>query len=174
MLGIEEKSRVYVYKDKITMDFLRSLKKRREALGYTRRELGQMVGIPYASISCYEILSKLPSLKRLIALADFFDVDISESINWKIINAPENLLRNTKDLVKRYAFSQKELANEINKYPSNISYASQGSRSGSLLILGSIVEVLEREKQSEKFRNELLKKSRNKRRKLNAKIQSEV
>ena len=174
MFGADEKKYMKSCRDEISLNFVKSLKKYRETLGLTVDEVTVKTGILSSTYRNYEALIKFPCVKNLIKLADFYGADISKSLNWRFVNDSENCLRYTKDLIRRYGFSNTELAEESDSCRESIRQILGGGSDGSLLLLGNILKVLEHEKQSEKFRNELLKKSINRRRKLNAKIQSKV
>lgn len=53
------------------------LKERRIEIGYTQKELGQMIGVTKASISGYENGDRIPSIDTLVDLANALQIEIS-------------------------------------------------------------------------------------------------
>ncbi|MBR2208992.1 MAG: helix-turn-helix transcriptional regulator [Synergistaceae bacterium] len=162
MFGIEEKRFIRIYQDKITMDFLARLKEFREALGLSIHEVGRRTGICATSLCAFERKREQPSLKTLIKLANFYNIDISDSINWKFYHGEIS-----PDLVKkilvRYGFSKSEMAREIGIIPTNIWNTIDGNFNGTLRKLGLVMDVLKREEKSERMRNQMLSKTRRER-----------
>lgn len=56
------------------------LKKARENTGFTQREIGKELKIPYSTIANYEIGRTQPDIETLGILADFYGV----SVDWLI------------------------------------------------------------------------------------------
>ena len=72
-----------VVRDALTVNFLSSLKTLREQAGLTQKQLAKNVKIPLSAYGNYECGLKFPSLTRLISLAEYFDYDLSSSMNYK-------------------------------------------------------------------------------------------
>lgn len=155
MLLTKNKKVVWIYPDKITLNFLASLKERRKNLKLTIREISKNIGITSSCLFYYEQGRIYPCLKNLIKLADFYSADISESINWKVYHGKIKLYDILKQKIK-YALSYGEIASECEISKHTLLRALNGKTDGSIRGLGQLIEVLEREKEREKFRNELL------------------
>ena len=55
-----------------------NIKKQREKLGISQRQLAQKLNIPPQNLNRYEIGINEPNIKTLIQLADFFNISIDE------------------------------------------------------------------------------------------------
>ncbi len=72
-----------ICEDAPTREFLRDLKKYREAQGYTREELAQRIGVSPLTLRDYERQASIPVLVNLLKLAEVLNYDISHSLNYK-------------------------------------------------------------------------------------------
>ncbi|MBR1487204.1 MAG: helix-turn-helix transcriptional regulator [Synergistaceae bacterium] len=110
MLLTKNKKVVLIYPDKITLEFLASLKVRRKMLNFTLRECSKKLGIVISNLNYYERGLSYPCLKNLIKLAEFYGADISGSINWKIYHGKinlKNLRQQKRDTIFRLAIFRK-------------------------------------------------------------------
>ena len=174
MLGFEEKSRMLIYPDKITLEFLSKLKELRKMLNLTLRECLEKTGIRESNLNDYERGNTYPCLKNLIKLANFYNYDISDSINWKFYPGKIRLW-DIAQKKEQYALSYGDISEKLGSNKTLLCFTLSGNKIGSLRSLGRIVECLEREKELEKFRNKMLSESirKDKRRKY-VKIDKEV
>ena len=163
MYGIENNQNKKAYKDKISVEFVRSIKARREAMGLTQDRLEKTAGLAHGSIWKYEKNLQFPNLRNLIKLAEFFKADISESINWKCWHGEIDLDCIRKDLVK-YGVSYRE-ADNIDDICNNVTlyYVVHGKPKGSVRGLAGVIEFIEKEKQREQMREEMLAPKKRKR-----------
>lgn len=155
MLLTKNKKVVLIYPDKITLEFLASLKVRRKMLNFTLRECSKKLGIVISNLNYYERGLSYPCLKNLIKLAEFYGADISGSINWKIYHGKINL-KNLRQQKERYDFSFSDISEECELSKNTLFRALSGKPEGSIRGLGLLIDVIEREKERERFRNELL------------------
>ena len=155
MLLIKNKKVVWIYPDKTTLNFLASLKERRKNFNLTLRALSIKTGITNSCLLYYERGKRYPCLKNLIKLAEFYGADISESINWKVYHGKIKLCELLQQKIK-YALSYDEISSECEISKISLFRALNGKPKGSIRGLGQLIDVLEREKEREKFRNELL------------------
>lgn len=69
----------------------RRIKSLRKGKGLTQEELGKIINVTKVSICCYEKETRVPTLETLLALAEFFNVDINYFLgNDSYIVAEEN------------------------------------------------------------------------------------
>lgn len=73
----------YIVLDEPTQQFLASLKQLRRKTGLTLKDISEKLNIPVRTYMNYEYLGRSPSLSNLFTLAEFFDYDLSDSINHK-------------------------------------------------------------------------------------------
>ena len=72
MLGSKGKGYMLIYPDEISVNFVRSIKKRRLEMGLTQAELGAKVRVNEETIWNYEVGRNLPTLRVFNRLAKFF------------------------------------------------------------------------------------------------------
>lgn len=156
MFGIGELKRKRAYKDEISVDFVKSIKARREAMGLSQPKLAGKVGVQRGSIAKYELGIQFPCLNALIKLAIFFGADISESLNWKCWNNEINLA-DIRHKLKRYGITHRE-ADNIDSIcgKSSLAETLRGYSRGSVKSLAGLVNLIEEEEQLEQMREEIL------------------
>lgn len=57
--------------------FSKRLKERRKEMGFTQKQLGEMVGVTKVSICCYENGTRTPTLDTLVDLANALQVELT-------------------------------------------------------------------------------------------------
>jgi transcriptional regulator with XRE-family HTH domain len=57
--------------------FSKRLKEKRKELGFTQKQLGEMVGVTKVSICCYESGTRTPTLDTLVDLANALQVELT-------------------------------------------------------------------------------------------------
>lgn len=57
--------------------FSKRLKEKRKEMGFTQKQLGEMVGVTKVSICCYENGTRTPTLDTLIDLANALQVELT-------------------------------------------------------------------------------------------------
>lgn len=57
--------------------FAKRLKEKRKEMGFTQKQLGEMIGVTKVSICCYENGTRTPTLYTLIDLANALQVELT-------------------------------------------------------------------------------------------------
>lgn len=57
--------------------FSKRLKEKRKEMGFTQKQLGEMVGVTKVSICCYENGTRTPTLDTLVDLANALQVELT-------------------------------------------------------------------------------------------------
>lgn len=175
MFGIKEQKLKRACRDEIAVEFVKSIRARREAMGLKRSEVAERIGINPSTMGKYERYVKFPCLDSLIKLAEFFNVDISESINWKCYHGEIRLDEIRRDLL-RYGISYNEAENSDDICGrATLYYTVHGKARGTLISLGRIIELINQEKRRERERNKMLgtKRRKYRRRRTKLEIQNE-
>ena len=146
MLGSKGKRYMLIYPDEISVNFVRSIKKRRLEMGLTQAELGARVHVSKSTIQAYENGYRLPTLRPFIRFVKFFKVDVSDSINWQVCNGHFSVDA-LRDAIKRLNMSSYELSELCYIAPSNIRLAITGNKWGSLSTLGRVVDIVRHERE---------------------------
>lgn len=73
----------YIVQDEPTQIFLSRLKDLREQAGLLQKDFAEQINIPLSTYHKYETRLNRPSLQNLFKLTEFFDYDLSESVNHK-------------------------------------------------------------------------------------------
>lgn len=100
--------RKYLYVDNDTLKLLQTLKSERKKRKLNQRQLAHIIGVNQTLISRYESGQNFPKLDTFLKLAEFFNWDISNNVNFLFLKYKKNLktLRNFK---RSHGFSLKEL-----------------------------------------------------------------
>jgi len=159
MFGLRDKNRLLIYKDEITMNFLAGLRQRRKSLGLSGPYAAKSMHMCYSNLKYYERGKYCPTLGNLIKLAKFYNVDISDSINWKFYHDEISFAALRRDKEK-YALTFSDIVEECGTNNTYLCLTLKGKKQGTLLALGRIIEAVEHEKELEKFRNDLLRKTK--------------
>ncbi|MGN1213245.1 MAG: helix-turn-helix domain-containing protein [Christensenellales bacterium] len=61
----------------------KNLKELRNQFGLTQKEIANKLGVAYQTYQAYELGTNIPTIKRLIFLADFYDVSLDYLVNRK-------------------------------------------------------------------------------------------
>ena len=64
--------------------FAKRLKEKRKEMGFTQKQLGEMIGVTKVSICCYENGTRVPTLETIVALADIFEVSLDNLLGREI------------------------------------------------------------------------------------------
>lgn len=135
--------------------FLTSLKSLRETAGKSRREVANILNTNYSTIWDWEAGRCYPHLERLIRLAEIFNYDISESLNYKYFYRTINP-QVVRQSMKRYGLNYFELE-QITGFKRNRVRASVLLRDdGTIQCLASVLAVIEQERKLSEFRKEIL------------------
>lgn len=134
-----------IFIDEPAKNFLASLKSLRKSSGKTRHEIANILGAKYRSIWDWETGRLYPRLKMLIKLAEIFNYDISDSINYKYFHKTlrPNVIRL---LMRRYGLTCKELE-ELTGFRRNRVHASIYLRDDATLsCLAAVLAIIEQER----------------------------
>ena len=151
----------YMYKDEISVNFLRSIRERRKKQKLTAEYVAHFLGVHTNTLYDYEKCKTVPSVARLIQLAEFYGVDISDSINYKTANY-QKFLCEIKEKLKKYAISYRELAKLISYSEVSVYQIFNGVYRGSTEFFDCVQSVLKSERESEKIRSSILKRKHTK------------
>ena len=145
--------------DECSMRFLRSLKERRRVYGLTQSMLAGCIGVSLGTLKAYEQGRLLPSLNALMRLVEYFEADLSDSINWKYYHGQLNP-RKIYASLKRYGLNYAEVGRLIGYSDITVSASVRLQHKGSLTVLSQVLDVIEDERRRSKFRTNLLMKGR--------------
>ena len=127
--------------DPPTLTLLSSLRPLRVSANLTQKALANHLNITEGSITAYEKRKVAPKLGVLIRLADFFNYDLSESVNYKyyhrLIDPPA-----LKDRIKRSGLRYLDIA-ELTGYSEHMILTSINLKCASLPCLYAIFRALE-------------------------------
>ena len=84
--------------------FAQNLKDLREKIGISQRTLAKKLGVQPTDVSSYERGVKLPTVKKLIKIADFFDVSVDKLFGREWRPEKVDLLTAVKVLLADYGF----------------------------------------------------------------------
>lgn len=144
-----------IFLDEPTKKFLSLLRTLRKSAGKSLRELAEQIDSTFSSIHDWEAGRCYPHLERLIRLAEIFNYDISESLNYKYFYRTINsqVIRQS---MKRYGLNYLELE-QITGFKRNRVRASILLRDdGTIQCLASVLAVIEQERRLGEFRKEIL------------------
>lgn len=150
-----------MYADECSMSFLRSLKELRRVYGLSQKMLAELLDVNVSTLKSYERGRSLPTVNTLMKLAEIFEADLSESINWKYYYNRLNTY-NIKASLAWYGLTYVELGGLVGYSANAVSGAIKLRRGGSLGCLSKVLNVIEDERRRSKFRSNLLKKGGNK------------
>ncbi len=87
--------------------FSKRLKEKRKEMGFTQKQLGEIVGVTKVSICCYENGTRTPTLDTLVDLANALQVDLAYLLGCEYFVVSEddqhsaiNLARDEIELIK--------------------------------------------------------------------------
>ena len=143
--------------DEPARKFLQSLKAMREDAGLSKAALAGAIGIARTNLTNYENGERLPSLKVLIKLAEFFRYDLSESLNYKLHNGEISPAWLCSQL-KRYGFNYAELSRMTGYSLYSVRNCFVFSKRVTPQCLDAVLKVLERERQAYNFTVALIRK----------------
>ena len=146
--------------DDPTRTFLKLMQSVRKSLGLTQCQVADYVGEIPLSISRYENGERIPDLQTLIKLSVVLKCDISRSINYKVYYKKIKHW-NVMKIIKKYDFTFSELAELTGYCERNIRRTLKshyGYLTTNIPCLFAILKVLQDEKRSEWFREDLLSK----------------
>ena len=143
-----------IFLDEPAKKFLASLKSLRKSAGKTRYEIANNIGATYRSIWDWETGRIYPRLEKLIRLAEFFNYDISNSINYKYFY--KTLRPDVIQLsMRRYGLTCKELE-ELTGFKRNRVRASIMLRDdGTIACLAAVLAIIEQERKFYNFRRRI-------------------
>ena len=127
--------------DEDTARFLQELKTLREKAGFTREKAAQIIGITVDTLSHYENLSRLPSVKIFTQLAALFSYDMSRNINYKFYSGQIDYL-SIRTRIRALGLTKAALA-ELTKYSiQSITAVINQHRESSPACLFAVLNVL--------------------------------
>ena len=100
--------RKYLYVDNDTLKLLQTLKSERKKRKLNQRKLAHIIGVNQTLISRYESGQNFPKLDTFLKLAEFFNWDISNNINF-LFSKYKKKLNTFRKLKRSHGFSLKEL-----------------------------------------------------------------
>ena len=130
--------------DTPTNTLLSSLKQRRIDYGLSVKELAEKLCVNRVSVECYEQRKSPPCLLNLINISEFFNYDLSKSLNYKFFHG---LIQadSIKARMKSLGLTCAELA-KLSGYSRSVVYETINLRSGtSLFSLNAVLNVLGKE-----------------------------
>lgn len=148
-----------MYPDNVSMRLINSIKEERIKSGLTQRQAAEILEINTRTMKKYELGRKLPHLVMLLKIANLFNYDITESINFKIYHSKFCMYK-IKTELRMYGLSHKELSELTGYSVSQVRNTLYMNHCGSLCCLGAICEVLSREKGAYKYRKKLCRKAK--------------
>ena len=131
-----------LFLDENTENFLRNLKSLREKSGFTREQTAQIIGITVDTLTRYECLHCLPSVKNFIQLAALFGYDISENINYKFYSGKIDYAK-IKAKIKNLGMSLAALAKLTNYSEASINLVFSKCKNSSIACLAAVLNILE-------------------------------
>lgn len=161
----------FIVLDEVTVKFLSELRNLRLQKGLSIYRVSPEVGISHHVISRYERGKLTPMLENLITLAEYYDYDISESINYRFYYRKIKSC-DLKAELKRYGLSTRELSNITGYRITRIQESLKMASTGTILCLAAILDVISHERELYKFRKKLLaetRRSRNGKQRFNSK-----
>ena len=140
-----------IFLDEPVKKFLASLKSLRIKAGKSRYEIADILNTTYHVIWDWEFGRCYPHLKSLIRLAEIFNYDISESLNYKYFYKTISS-QVIKDSMRRYGLNYLELE-QITGFNHNRVRASILLRNdGTISCLAAVLAVIEQERKFSQFR----------------------
>ena len=140
-----------IFLDEPVKKFLALLKSLRIKTGKNRHEIADMLNIKYSTIWDWETGRRYPHLESLIRLAEIFNYDISESLNYKYFYKTINS-QVIRDAMKRYGLNYLELE-QITGFKRGRVRASILLRDdGTISCLAAVLAVIEQERKFSQFR----------------------
>lgn len=144
-----------IFLDEPTKKFLSLLRPLRKSADKSLQNIAEQVDSTLYSIHDWEVGKCYPHLERLIRLAEIFNYDISESLNYKYFYRTINS-QVIKQSMKRYGLNYFELE-QITGFKRNRVRASVLLRDdGTIQCLASVLAVIEQERRLSEFRKEIL------------------
>ena len=137
--------------DEPTKKFLSSLKSLRSAAGKSQKEIAEQIDTTFYSISDWENGKCYPYLEKLIKLAEIFNYDISESLNYKYFYKKLNP-QVIKDAMKRYGLDYLELEHITGFNRTRVRASILLRDDGAVQILADVLAVIEQERKFSQFR----------------------
>ena len=141
--------------DEPTKKFLSSLRFLRKRAGKSLKDIAEQIDSTLHSVHDWEVGRCYPQLEKLIRLAEIFNYDISESLNYKYFSRTINP-QVIKQSMKRYGLDYLELEH-ITGFKRNRVRASVLLRDdGTISCLAAVLAVIEQERKFSEFRKEIL------------------
>ena len=130
--------------DEVAANFLKNMKSIRLKSNYQAEAVAILVGHNPKAIREYERYNRTPTLRTFIKLAELFNYDVSESINYKFYHRKIN----TGNLIKRiryYGLTIADLSAITGYSTSAISKSIHLKRGASILCLYTVMQAIEDE-----------------------------
>lgn len=145
--------------DERAQKFLSELRSERKKLGLTLNEAAVRIGCDFTTLGDYERGRSAPLLGKFIKLAELYQYDISDSLNYKFFygKIDGGMVRHK---LRRYGLGMKELSKLTNYSENMITWSMYFRSECSLECLAAILKVIKQEEEQFTYRQELLKKIR--------------
>lgn len=96
--------------------FSKRLKEQRKAMGFTQKQLGEMIGVTKVSICCYENGTRTPTLDTLIDLANVLQVELTYLLGTDYFVVAEDNVNNAINMASNEIELIRELRMHIKLY----------------------------------------------------------
>ena len=93
--------------------FAKRLKEKRKEMGFTQKQLGEMIGVTKVSICCYENGTRTPSLETFCILADIFETTTDYLLGREVPIVTED----GSEYIGAISRDDIDIINEIRHYP---------------------------------------------------------
>ena len=143
--------------DEPTRNFLCSLRNLREQSGMSLRYTAECLGIHNSALFDDENGKRKPTLSTLMKLAEFFEHDLSGSINYKFFHG-KLCASEIKHKLTMYGLTYPELSKLTGYDAERIADAVNLREQGSILCLSAVIEEIKREEHMWHVRRKLLRK----------------
>ena len=149
----ENRNKKCILLDEIVKKFLGSLRDLRKSFGMSCNELAEKLNISSFCVYDWEEGKCYPTLEKLIRLAEVFDYDISESLNYKYFYKINSSGIYTS--MKRYGLNYRELERITGFKRHRVRGSILMNGRGTVSCLAAVLAVIDDERKRAKFRRSL-------------------
>ncbi|MBQ4469001.1 MAG: helix-turn-helix transcriptional regulator [Synergistaceae bacterium] len=154
---INTKKIKHIMIDEPVKKFLSELRNLRIDKGLGLREAASFMGIFPEVLSAYERGCLIPSLSPLMKLCEFYDYDLSDSINYRFYHGKIHAC-DIKATLRSYGIELSELAALTGYHKNKVCRTIGLADDCSLPCLAAVFDVIQHERNALKFRNELCRR----------------
>lgn len=130
--------------DNITESFLNSLRSMRENARLTRNQVAEQLNLSYSTILNYENRKHTPTLIPFMQLAQLFDADVSDSLNYRFFFRRINPMK-IKARIQFLGLSMHELSSMTGYTERQIRTAINVCQNASIICLAAVLAAIDRE-----------------------------